>query len=108
MNMVKLGEIAKIQYGYAFKSDNFITNAIPVIRIGDITEDGLIPDYNCCYPEVYWNEHPECRLKKDAILIAMSGATVGKSCKKLSDNKYLLNQRVAAVNVNTQNVTNYI
>ena len=107
-NYVKLGDISNLQFGYAFKSDNFVTNQTPVIRIGDITENGIIPDYNCCYSNDFWNDHPECRLQKNAILIAMSGATVGKSCINTIDDKLLINQRVAAINVDKEYETNYV
>ncbi len=105
---VRLGDVTKIQFGYAFKSDEFISKEAPVIRIGDITENGIKPDYTCCYTNDFWNSHPEYRVQKNAILIAMSGATVGKACINTLDERLLLNQRVAAINVDEDNDKSYI
>ena len=107
-NKVKLGHVSTLQFGYAYKSEQFIANEIPVIRIGDITENGLIPDYNCCYSKDFWEKHPELQLHENSILIAMSGATVGKSCLNNRKEKLLLNQRVTSVIATEKAITNYL
>ena len=94
---VKLGEVCEIKSGYAFKSDAFIENGIPVIRIGNITENGLVIDENICYDKNFWQENESYHIKQNDILIAMSGATVGKCCLNKHNRKLLLNQRVAAI-----------
>ena len=33
---MKLKDIAKVQGGFAFKSDSFVSNETPIIRIGNI------------------------------------------------------------------------
>ena len=98
MEKVRLGDVCTINGGYAFKSDQFSTEGVPVIRIGNITKDGLIIDEDVCYNEKFWNENDSYRRAKNDILIAMSGATVGKSCINNTERKLLLNQRVAAIN----------
>lgn len=94
MKKVKLGDVCKLQGGYAFKSNEFQKNSIPIIRIGNIQDDEIQIDYNLCYTEEFLNKHPEFEIQYGDILIAMSGATVGKVGKYQNDSKALLNQRV--------------
>ena len=108
MEKVRLGDVCTINGGYAFKSDQFSTEGVPVIRIGNITKEGLIIDEDVCYDENFWNENDSYRIAKNDILIAMSGATVGKSCINNTERKLLLNQRVAAINCDNNINLKYI
>ena len=108
MEKVRLGDVCTINGGYAFKSDQFSTEGVPVIRIGNITKEGLIIDEDVCYDEKFWNENDSYRIAKNDILIAMSGATVGKSCINNTERKLLLNQRVAAINCDNNINLKYI
>ena len=94
MKKAKLGDVCRVQGGYAFKSNEFQKNKIPVIRIGNIQENNILIDDNICYTEDFLNNHPEFEINKGDILIAMSGATVGKVGKYLHESRALLNQRV--------------
>lgn len=94
MKKAKLGDVCRVQGGYAFKSNEFQKNKIPVIRIGNIQENNILLDDNICYTEDFLNNHPEFEINKGDILIAMSGATVGKVGKYLHESRALLNQRV--------------
>lgn len=91
---VKLGDVCKVQGGYAFKSKQFQKNKIPIVRIGNIQDNQVEIDYSVCYTEEFLNMHPEFEIQDGDILIAMSGATVGKIGKYKNDKKALLNQRV--------------
>ena len=91
---VKLGDVCKVQGGYAFKSKQFQKNKIPIVRIGNIQDNQVEIDYSVCYTEEFLNMHPEFEIQDEDILIAMSGATVGKIGKYKNDKKALLNQRV--------------
>lgn len=90
---VKLGEYLKLQGGYAFKSDNYFTNdGIPIIRISNI-QDGI--DFNnnlVFYEEIKIDNN--FIVNKGDLLIAMSGATTGKTAIYKSNKKAYLNQRV--------------
>ena len=108
MEKVRLGDVCTINGGYAFKSDQFSTEGVPVIRIGNITKEGLIIDEDVCYDEKFWNENDSYRIAENDILIAMSGATVGKSCINNTERKLLLNQRVAAINCDNNINLKYI
>lgn len=94
MKKVKLGDVCKVQGGYAFKSKEFQKDSIPIIRIGNIQDNKVEIDYNVCFTKEFLNKHPEFEIKYGDILIAMSGATVGKIGKYQNDTKALLNQRV--------------
>lgn len=90
---VKLGQVCKLQNGYAFESSSFKDEGIPIIRISNI-ENGEI---NINDKIVFTNDvsiSKEFSVKKGDLLIAMSGATTGKSGKYKSDKIAYLNQRV--------------
>ena len=94
---MKIKDIARVQGGYAFKSDDFIANAVPVIRIGNLDGTNVNIDENTCYRGEFWEDHPEFRVNNGDILIAMSGATVGKTGRYQNERKALLNQRVCSI-----------
>jgi len=90
----KLGDVAKLQGGYAFKSELFHTDGIPIIRISNISNND---NYINLDNVVFYDEIPNAdnfTIKKGDLIVAMSGATTGKSSIfNLSYNAYL-NQRV--------------
>lgn len=94
MERIKLGDVCKVQGGYAFKSNKFKSNNVPVIRIGNIQNNKVNIDNNICYTQDFLIQHPEFKVEYGDVLIAMSGATVGKVGKYLENNNALLNQRV--------------
>ena len=94
---VKLGEIANLCGGYAFKSTDIKGSVgYRVIRISDITLQGLS---NTNIVRYSGNAVlPQFEIQANDILIAMTGGTVGKSLllQELSEKMYI-NQRVAGV-----------
>lgn len=93
----ELNHYAEILGGYAFKSKQFISNEVPVIRISNINNECIIPDKDTCYNENFWVNNKNYRALRNDILMAMSGATTGKSGFIDTDNKLLVNQRVAII-----------
>ena len=94
----RMGDCVSIIGGYAFKSYDLKSSlGIRVIRISDISEKGLV---NKNIVKYNGNEDlTQYLIKRNDILIAMTGGTVGKSLlltKKLSE-PLLLNQRVAII-----------
>ena len=65
---VRLGDICSVRGGYAFKSELFKSEGTPIIRIGNITKDGLIIDEDVCYDEKFWDENDSYRVEKNDIL----------------------------------------
>ncbi len=90
----KLGEIAKVKSGFAFKSEDWKKFGEPVIKIGSIFKNSI--DINNLD---FVNEHEYLRKEyiatADDIVIAMTGATIGKIAI-LPDffKQYYINQRV--------------
>ena len=87
-----LGELLTLKNGFAFKSSNYISEGIPVIRIGDIND--WIVDETQAKCVVENKEYDGYIVEKGDILIAMSGATTGKFGVYESDSKAYQNQRV--------------
>lgn len=92
----KIKFISKLQGGFAFKSDSFTERGIPIIRIGDIKS---VIDWENCKKIPESLEIPDAFvLRKNDTLIALSGATTGKTAF-ISESPQLayINQRVAKV-----------
>ena len=94
----RLGEISIFNGGYAFKSENYVsqTNGVRVLRISDFDENGIKEKNPVYYP--YNSEMENYKLSVNDIIICMTGGTVGKSylVKVLSEEMYV-NQRVADI-----------
>ena len=94
---MKLKEIAKVQGGFAFKSDSFVSNETPIIRIGNIINNEIVIDKDITAPISTIGDRKEFLIFKDDLLIAMSGATVGKVGIYNFDSPSMLNQRVGNI-----------
>ena len=95
---VRLGDIARINGGFAFKSTNYTTDGVRVIRISDFNEFGFINDKIVRHPyDEIFNQYV---LDAKNILLCMTGGTVGKSLFVTHiDEKMIVNQRVATIKV---------
>lgn len=96
---VRLGEVANIIPGFAFKSKDFGETGIPVLKITEIQ-----PPYVSFQKSdrVNIKNYDKNKLKKYFIhkgdyVVAMTGATIGKVGKVVDDVEALLNQRVAKI-----------
>jgi len=97
LELVELGKFCRIQNGYAFSSSEmgeYKEGFLPVIKIGNVGADGII-DTNCKF-HAYTEKLDNFILTEDDIVIAMTGATVGKVAT-MPSGKFLLNQRVGKV-----------
>lgn len=109
-DMVPLSTVAEFIGGYAFKSENLLKaplneKFLPVIKIGNILKDGSLDVTNVQYHDKTNLEKYNIR-KKD-ILVAMTGATVGKVACSEYDN-LLLNQRTGIVRANCNMNPDYL
>jgi type I restriction enzyme S subunit len=73
----KVKHLTRLQGGYAFKSDLFTSEGIPVIRIGDIADSINFEECKKIDDDTIPQEY---RLEQFDTLIALSGATTGKTC----------------------------
>ena len=100
----KLGEVCKLKNGYAFKSDNYKSEGIPVIRISDI--NGGIVSSNKAVRVIANEEYENCLVENNDILVAMSGATTGKFGIYKSSEKAYQNQRVGKFKILDEAILN--
>ncbi|WDN59254.1 restriction endonuclease subunit S [Streptococcus parasuis] len=104
---VKLEQLATITGGYAFKSTNYTEQGVRVIRISDFNERGFVDNKIVRHP--YDDSLEMFLLKKNNILLCMTGGTVGKSffVKKV-DELMMTNQRVATIKISHEVLPEYI
>lgn len=107
--LTPVGKYYKVQGGFAFRSSEFKKSGIPIIRISNIPNDGIhIDTNNCVYYDRIANEDNSLISKGD-LLIAMSGATTGKTAIYNQDGEAYLNQRVGLFrSINNQNYYPFI
>ena len=94
--MAKLGEVCDILNGYAFKSNQYTTSGVRIIRISNVQKgniEGKSPVYYPCDDE----NVKKYELKQNDLLISLTG-NVGRTA--LLEEKFLpaaLNQRVSCI-----------
>lgn len=98
----KLGEVCKLQGGFAFKSNLFKKSGTPVIRISNISNhNNHIELNNVVYYDKVKNDE-NFIIKNGDLLLAMSGATTGKSSIYNLNYDSYLNQRVGLFKTKTK------
>jgi type I restriction enzyme S subunit len=101
----KLGEICSITGGYAFKSEEYKDAGIPLIRISNVSEPSVSFENDTVFLNpIYERKYSDFLVKKNDILIALSGATTGKFGKYTNNFPALLNQRVGKVSINNNGI----
>ena len=91
-----LGSVCNFENGFAFSSDDYKQEGIPLIRISNISDNTI--DLNGC---VFVQKEIEDRfvVNNGDLLIALSGATTGKMGVYSSDKVAYLNQRVGNLRI---------
>ncbi len=88
-------KFAKIQGGFAFKSNEYLDKGVPLVRIQNIKDNSIDLGDTIFINEKYKIPLSRFLLQENDILIAMTGATIGKIGKvKASNLPAFLNQRV--------------
>ena len=91
-----IGDYCKIRSGFAFKSSWWTGEGVKIVKIKNISSSGILNMDDCSYvSKVNTLKAKEFSLKSGDILIAMTGATIGKFClvPALKEEMYV-NQRV--------------
>jgi type I restriction enzyme S subunit len=92
--IASLKYFVEILSGYAFKSEDYSDDeGIPIIRIGDISNSVDVRNAKKAKPPNL-NELEKFIIKRGDLLLAMTGATIGKNCMYDSDEICYVNQRV--------------
>ena len=95
---ITLKEAIKVQGGYAFKSEMFQKSGIPIVRISNLPQNESFVNLDEC---VYYLEgkYSNFEIQKGELLIAMSGATIGKTAIYNYDSPAYLNQRIGCFKI---------
>ncbi|MDC6468446.1 restriction endonuclease subunit S [Candidatus Pelagibacter sp.] len=98
MKLGLLSDVSNIISGFAFKSEWFGAGSDKIIRIGNL-QNGLISDAKILTVDAKKKKiSSNFRIKKNDILMALSGATTGKiAVAKDKDVGSYINQRVAII-----------
>ena len=94
--MCKLSDLCRIENGFAFSSNDYKPQGIPLVRISNIIHN-TIDTTNCAYIEGITDN--KFKISKGDLLIAMSGATTGKMGVYPFDETAYLNQRVGNIKI---------
>lgn len=98
MNRIqKIKDVCTISGGYAFKSNDFTSEGIPIIRIGDIYDNKVNINSGTAFLKEYNEKLNKFIIERGDILVALSGATTGKFGIYNECVPALLNQRVAKI-----------
>ena len=92
----RLGEICKVENGYAFSSDEYKPFGTPLVRIPNIVNDKI--DLSSCV-FIQGDVEEKFIVSKGDLLIAMSGATTGKMGIYSQNEISYLNQRVGNIKI---------
>jgi len=104
-NLIKIKDIAEIQGGFAFKSIEYINKGVPLVRIQNITDGEIELTDTVFVEEKYKKDLVRFLLNENDILIAMTGATIGKIGRINKNNlPAFLNQRVGRFVFKTNNI----
>ncbi len=107
--MGKVTDIAEIISGFAFKSEWFGAGDAKVIRIGDLKNGRIDLSEAMAFDEKIHKVRAQYRVKSGDILMALSGATVGKiAVADLEAEGAYLNQRVAVIRGKCYENTEYL
>jgi len=104
-----VSELAEVISGYAFKSTWFGEGNSKVIRIGDLKNGRIDVENAACFDEKANPVKEQFKIREGDILMALSGATVGKIAVATVDTVgCYLNQRVAIVRSKSPESADYL
>ena len=91
-----IGGYCKIRSGYAFNSSWWTDRGVKIIKIKNITENGVLDMSECSYVDIkHCDKASDFNGNAGDLIIAMTGATLGKLCIiPYHTTDYYINQRV--------------
>lgn len=100
----KVGDLADVKSGYAFKSRDWSDEGFPVIKIKNIGNNDIELTDCSFIPENIAEAANKFKLNAGDLLIAMTGATVGKiGMMPKTETSFYLNQRVGIFKPKVEN-----
>lgn len=108
MEKVRIGDVCDILNGYAFKSENYVDSGIRIIRISNV-QKGYIEDTAPAFYPSDTEGLDKFMLKKDDLLISLTGNVGRVAVLKEEMLPAALNQRVACLRLKSKKVSkNYL
>lgn len=95
----KLKNRTKFLNGYSFNSDEYVDDGLPIVRISDVGQDVDFSQVKRV-PFSLKDKIKKFLIKKDDLLVALTGGTIGKTSIYNKDEEIYLNQRVGIVRPN--------
>jgi type I restriction enzyme S subunit len=93
--LVKIEEVSDFVNGFAFRSDEYISAGVGVVRMSDLKNKEIIPDDMKFVSFDRLKSLDEAfQVKPNEIVMGMTGATLGKPCINRTSQTFLLNQRI--------------
>ncbi|MHB9075663.1 MAG: restriction endonuclease subunit S [Desulfobaccales bacterium] len=109
---VKIGEIARVQSGYAFKSDWFAVDGIRLLRNANVSQGFIRWDDSVFLPTDRRHEFKDYEINEGDIVLSLDRPLVGKGLKvariSKEDLPALLLQRVGRFHLSDSIVPNYL
>lgn len=104
-----LGKVASVSGGFAFKSDWFTTDATKLIRISNISNGVVDTSDAVSIDNRLHGVSDSYKAKSGDVLMALSGATTGKTGVVLPDDDgAFVNQRIAIIRSRTPGMQSYL
>jgi type I restriction enzyme S subunit len=104
-----LGSVTEFKNGFAFKSKDFSSSGLPILRISNIQSGGILFERTAYFPEYLLDDKTlKCFVEKEDVVIAMSGATTGKVAINNSGQRLLQNQRVGRFLIPDKTLRRYV
>ena len=96
--MARLGDICNILNGYAFKSEDYISSGIRIIRISNV-QKGYIEDSAPAFYPIDTTNIGKYMLLEDDLLVSLTGNVGRVALLKKEFLPAALNQRVACLRI---------
>ena len=105
--VIKLGQLCRVFSGHGFKTKDYTQEGIPLIKIGNLQDGQVVINPSNDYMPESWQQKEQLQkfiLKSRDILIALTGATTGKTAVvPPSLEGTFLNQRVGKIELISPN-----
>lgn len=104
MKKKQLKEFANLLNGYAFKSKNYVSSGIRIMRIANVKDGYICDEQPCYYPEETYKEIEKYMLKAGDMLISLTGNVGRTGIIPANMLPAALNQRVSCIRLKDDSV----
>ena len=100
---IALGDVAEVQGGFAFRSSDFTTFGIPIVRMSDLKQGMLDLSVAARVPDQVVKYLSDFKLQRGNLMIGMSGSITNYAIVKEENLPAYLNQRVGRLILKDKN-----